>query len=143
LGFQQAATVKKENPTMQIATHHSAEAREGVTGPAFVSRDRETDPAVISAARLANLEKRAATKPPLDHDNAARLIKLKQAATLPSLDLETRAAVDTATAAYHLSRQPQTLRGWACHEDGPLRPMRINGRLAWKTEDLRRVLGVA
>ena len=26
---------------------------------------------------------------------------------------------------------------------GPLRPLRVNGRLAWKTEDLRRVLGVA
>lgn len=59
-----------------------------------------------------------------------------------SLDHETRAAVDTATAAYHLSRQPQTLRGWACHEDGPLRPLRVHGRLAWKTEDLRRVLGM-
>ncbi len=60
-----------------------------------------------------------------------------------SLDRETRTAVDTATAAYHLSRQPQTLRGWACHEDGPLRPMRINGRLAWPVAELRRVLGVA
>ena len=128
---------------MQTATHHSAEAREGATGPAFTSLDRETDPAVISAARPANLEKKAATKPPLDHDNAARLIKLKQAATLPPLDLETRAAVDTATAAYHLNRQPQTLRGWACHEDGPLRPMRVHGRLAWPVAELRRVLGVA
>lgn len=60
-----------------------------------------------------------------------------------SLDLENRAAVDTATAAFHLSRQPQTLRCWASREDGPLVPLRINGRLAWKTEDLRRVLGMA
>lgn len=60
-----------------------------------------------------------------------------------SLDHEPRAAVDTATAAYHLNRQPQTLRGWACHEDGPLRPVRLHGRLAWKTDDLRRLLGVA
>lgn len=60
-----------------------------------------------------------------------------------SLDAETRTAVDTATAAYHLSRRPQTLRGWACREDGPLRPIRLHGRLAWRTEDLRRVLGVA
>ena len=37
----------------------------------------------------------------------------------------------------------QTLRCWASREDGPLRPMRINGRLAWKVADLRRVLGVA
>lgn len=61
-----------------------------------------------------------------------------------SLDRETRSAVDTACAAFHLNRQPQTLRGWAMRDGtGPLRPFRINGRLAWKTEDLRRVLGVA
>lgn len=59
------------------------------------------------------------------------------------LDRETRSAVDTATAAYHLNRQPQTLRGWACLENGPLRPLRINGRLAWPVAELRRVLGVA
>jgi hypothetical protein len=59
------------------------------------------------------------------------------------LSRETRAAVDTATAAFHLSRQPQTLRGWACREDGPLRPLRVHGRLAWSVAELRRVLGVA
>jgi hypothetical protein len=58
------------------------------------------------------------------------------------LDCETRAAVDTATAAYHLSRAPQTLRIWACREDGPVRPIRVHGRLAWPVADLRRVLGV-
>ena len=59
-----------------------------------------------------------------------------------SLEHETRAAVDTETAAFHLSRAQQTLRGWACHEDGPLRPIRVHGRLHWKTDDLRRLLGV-
>ena len=61
----------------------------------------------------------------------------------PPLDRETRAAVDTETAAYHLSREPQTLRVWACKEIGPLRPLRVNGRLAWPVSELRRVLGVA
>lgn len=56
---------------------------------------------------------------------------------------ETRAALDTAAAAYHLSRRPQTLREWACKENGPLRPIRVNGRLAWPVSELRRVLGVA
>jgi len=56
---------------------------------------------------------------------------------------ETRANLPTPEAAFHLNRRPQTLRGWACNEDGPLRPLRISGRLAWKVEDLRRVLGVA
>ena len=59
------------------------------------------------------------------------------------LDRETRAALPTAEAAHHLGRQPQTLRGWACRDDGPLRPLRINGRLAWPVAELRRVLGVA
>ena len=81
---------------MQTETHHSAEARERATAPAFVSLDRET-----------------------------------------------RAAVDTATAAYHLSRQPQTLRAWACLENGPLRPLRVHGRLMWPTARLRELCGVA
>lgn len=55
---------------------------------------------------------------------------------------ETRAAVDTETAAFHLNRAQQTLRIWACRENGPLRPIRIYGRLHWKTDDLRRLLGV-
>lgn len=61
----------------------------------------------------------------------------------PPLDRETRAAVDTGTAAYHLSREPQTLRVWACKENGPLRPLRVNGRLAWPTADIRRLLGIS
>ena len=72
--------------------------------------------------------------------------EVRQAATgavHPPLHLETRTAVDTACAAYHLSRQPQTLRGWACLENGPLRPVRLHGRLAWRVDDLRRLLGVA
>ena len=60
-----------------------------------------------------------------------------------SLDRESRTTVDTETAAYHLSRRPQTLRTWACKEDGPLRPIRVHGRLAWPVAELRRVLGVA
>ena len=53
-----------------------------------------------------------------------------------------RSAVNTETAAYHLNRAQQTLRIWACHENGPLRPIRVNGRLAWAVADIRRILGV-
>ena len=60
----------------------------------------------------------------------------------PPLESVTRPTVDTAAAAYYLNRKPQTLRGHACHEDGPIRPLRINGRLAWPVSELRRVLGV-
>jgi hypothetical protein len=59
-----------------------------------------------------------------------------------SLDCEFRASVDTETAAFHLNRAQQTLRIWACRENGPLRPIRVQGRLHWKTDDLRRLLGV-
>jgi len=54
---------------------------------------------------------------------------------------EKRTALDTNEAAFHLGRQPQTLRKWACYEDGPLRPVRINGRLAWLVADIKRLLG--
>ena len=60
----------------------------------------------------------------------------------PPLELETRPTVDTAAAAYYLNRKPQTCRAWACLENGPLRPIRISGRLAWPVAELRRLLGV-
>ena len=59
---------------------------------------------------------------------------------LVPLQSETRTAISTAEAARHLNRKEQTLRGWACHENGPLRPIRINGRLAWPVAELLRVL---
>ena len=61
----------------------------------------------------------------------------------PPLELINKPNVDTAHAAYLLTRRPQPLRAWACLENGPLRPVRINGRLAWPVAELRRVLGVA
>lgn len=54
---------------------------------------------------------------------------------------ETRAAIPTPEAAQHLSRRPQTLRRWAS-TGGPIRPLHVNGRLAWPVSELRRVLGV-
>ena len=56
------------------------------------------------------------------------------------LALETRMAIPTDAAAHHLNRQPQTLRAWACLENGPLRPIRINGRLAWPVAGIRALL---
>lgn len=57
-----------------------------------------------------------------------------------TLALERRTHVDTACAAFHLGRRPQTLRVWASYERGPLRPIRVHGRLAWPVADIRRVL---
>lgn len=68
---------------------------------------------------------------------------MKNATQFQPLDQITRPAVDTAAAAHYLNRRPQTLREWACREHGPVRPIRVNGRLAWPVSELRRVLGVA
>lgn len=65
------------------------------------------------------------------------------AACFTPLELENRPAVDTAAAAHYLNRRPQTLRGWACLENGPIRPIRIHGRLAWPVAGIRKVLGLA
>jgi len=57
---------------------------------------------------------------------------------------EVRATLSTAEAAYHLSRAQQTLRLWAMNDgSGPLRPLRIHGRLAWPVAELRKLCGVA
>ena len=53
------------------------------------------------------------------------------------LALETRATIPTDAAAHHLNRKPQTLRSWACLENGAIRPIRINGRLAWPVAAIR------
>jgi hypothetical protein len=58
----------------------------------------------------------------------------------PALEQVTLTTVPTAHAAYYLNRQPQTLRKWACLEDGPLRPTRVYGRLAWRISDIRALL---
>lgn len=62
---------------------------------------------------------------------------------LVPLAQEARTALPTPEAARHLNRAEQTLRLWACREDGPLRPIRVNGRLAWLVADIKAVLGVA
>ena len=59
-----------------------------------------------------------------------------------ALERETRSGLPTCEAAFHLNRANQTLRLWAMREDGPLRPIRVNGRLSWPTAEIKRVLGV-
>lgn len=62
------------------------------------------------------------------------------AAQFPPLDQETRSHIPTPPAAFFLSRKDQTLRAWACLENGPIRPIRINGRLLWSVADIKRLL---
>ncbi len=69
----------------------------------------------------------------------------ERGANYPPLSDLTQPAVPTAQAAHYLNRRPQTLRGWACAETWPdgLRPVRINGRLAWPVAGIKAVLGVS
>ena len=48
----------------------------------------------------------------------------------------------TEEAAYYLNRRPQTLRGWACLENGPICPRRVGGLLAWNTAEVKALAGV-
>jgi hypothetical protein len=57
------------------------------------------------------------------------------------LAAERRSSLPTAEAAAHLNRAPQTLRIWAMRDCGPVRPIRVGGRLAWPVEAIRRALG--
>lgn len=59
--------------------------------------------------------------------------QLMARATLPEV-------LNTEAAAASINRKPQTLRKWACLENGPIRPVRINGRLAWRVSDLQSLL---
>lgn len=59
------------------------------------------------------------------------------------LAMETRSALPTPEAAYHLNRAQQTLRLWAMRNDGPVKAMRIHGRLAWPVAEIKALMGVA
>jgi hypothetical protein len=51
-----------------------------------------------------------------------------------------RDTLPTHDAAVAINRADQTMRKWACLENGPIRPIRIHGRLAWKVSDLQALL---
>ena len=62
----------------------------------------------------------------------------------PPLHEVNRTHVDTEQAAFLMMRKPQTLRHWAMKDGtGPIRPVRVNGRLAWPVAEIKRVLGLA
>ena len=59
------------------------------------------------------------------------------------LEQVTRPNLTTAETAHYLNRRPQTLRGWACLENGPIRPRRIGGLLAWSTSEVKALAGLS
>lgn len=46
----------------------------------------------------------------------------------------------TTEAARLLNRKEQTLRMWSCMGNGPISPVRICGRLAWRVSDVEALL---
>ncbi len=60
--------------------------------------------------------------------------------TFCPLEQVTRPTVPTDAAAYYLNRRPQSLRSWKCLGKGPIRPVQINGRLAWPVDEIRALL---
>jgi hypothetical protein len=62
---------------------------------------------------------------------------------LPPLEAITKPALNTAEAAFYLNRAAQTMRVWACKQNGPIRPLNVNGRLAWPTAEVKKLMGVA
>lgn len=77
----------------------------------------------------------------LDHSRQVRVAAPK-GNFYPPLEQVTCPAVPTNQAAHYINRRPNTLRIWAMREDGPLRPKRINGRLAWSVADIKALMGV-
>ena len=64
----------------------------------------------------------------------------------PPLAHEQRTHVDTNAASFYLNRRPQTLRDWNCHVAFPaagLRPLVVNGRLAWPVCAIKALMGVS
>ena len=45
----------------------------------------------------------------------------------------------TSEAAHLLRVLPQSMRRWACYGIGPLRPVKVNGRLLWRLTDIERL----
>ena len=63
------------------------------------------------------------------------------AQTFPPLELETRSHVPTDQAAFYCMRAPQTMRMWAALEPkNAIKPIRVNGRLAWPVAAIRALL---
>lgn len=89
----------------------------------------QTETAIPSAETLAHWEKKT---PQIDP-------------TFTPLAQEQRTHIPTNEAGKHILRKGQTMRGWHCHGDYPipeLRPLVVNGRLAWPVAGIKKLLGV-
>jgi hypothetical protein len=48
--------------------------------------------------------------------------------------------LSTDEAAKCLNRKPRTLHKWSCLGNGPIQPVRVNGRLGWRLTDIQKLL---
>lgn len=65
---------------------------------------------------------------------------MRNEAELVPLEREARTAIPTSEAARHLGRACQTLRIWAMNDSGPVRPVKVHGRLLWPVKAIREAL---
>lgn len=63
--------------------------------------------------------------------------------SLNALDSIDRQFLTTNEAAHFLNRQPQTLRNWATTNRGPIKCVRLAGRLVWPTDAIRALIATA
>ena len=97
---------------------------------------------VINATRLTTLAGKSPLESQLDDTQQVQARAQPKLEFLP-LELETRPTLGTAATAYYLRKARQTLRIWACKENGPIRPIRVGAHLHWKTSEIRKLLGVS
>jgi len=57
--------------------------------------------------------------------------------SFPPLGTVTSPTIGTNAASYYLNRQ----RGWACYENGPIKPINIFGKWNWSVAGIRALLG--
>jgi hypothetical protein len=63
--------------------------------------------------------------------------------TFPPITEEQRELIPNECLAYHVNLKPKTTRdSWAGLGRGPIAPVRVNGRVYWRTADVRKLLGV-
>lgn len=134
--IRRAVTDPKQFPPLELVNCPAATTEQAATDLNWVGQ-----PPVQSAS----LDLRTRAPQPATEDEALKRqqqpLRAKTIYPVP-LDRETRVALPTPEAAFHLNRAQQTLRGWACNEDGPLRPIRVNGRLAWSVAGIKALLRV-
>ena len=76
----------------------------------------------------------------LDSSEARQLETVSQ--QFIPLALETRPTITTQALAYYTHSAPQTWRIHAMRQTGGVLPLRINGKLHWPTDQVRKLLGV-